>query len=191
LPLYHLIFTKPYSRILSGLINIFTEEGFLPAGRAANWNGRVQGGTHADMVLADGFVKSVHALSGATGRGELDSKIDWQEAYRAVMKDANVLPERNVDPVAFDGATKEGRGALDDYLSLRFITRNHTRSVSRGIEYPQNDFAIYSMAYGLKKPQEGVDQLRDRASWWLNQWNPTANATLQGIGTWNMESYRL
>ncbi|RMZ72345.1 glycosyl hydrolase [Pyrenophora seminiperda CCB06] len=183
LPLYHLLFTKSYSRILSGLISIFTEEGFLPAGRAANWNGRVQGGTHADMVLADGFVKSIHALSGETGRGELDSKIDWQEAYRAVMKDASVMPERNADAVAYDGATKEGRGALDDYLSLGFITRNHTRSVSRGVEYAQNDFAIYSMAYGLKKAQIDIDQLRDRASWWQNQWNPTANVTLEGRGT--------
>jgi predicted alpha-1,2-mannosidase len=183
LPLYHLIFTKPYSRILSGLISIFTEEGYLPAGHAANWNGRVQGGTHADMVLADAFVKGVHALSGEPGCGELDSGIDWQEAYRAVMKDANVMPERNVDPVAFDGATKEGRGALDDYLSLHFITRNHTRSVSRGVEYPQNDFAIYSMASGLQKTQDDIDQMRDRASWWQNQWNPTANTTLKGVGT--------
>ncbi|XP_014550633.1 glycoside hydrolase family 92 protein [Bipolaris victoriae FI3] len=202
LPLYHLIFTKPYSRILSGLISIFTEEGYLPAGRAANWNGRVQGGTHADIVLADAFVKSICALNGETGRGELDSTIDWQEAYRAVMKDASVMPERNVDPVAFDGATKEGRGALDDYLSLNFITRNHTRSISRGVEYPQNDFAIYSMAQGLDKPQETVDRMRERASWWQNQWNPTATTTLDGIGTftgfpgarnadgtWNLTAY--
>ncbi|KAJ5060680.1 glycosyl hydrolase family 92-domain-containing protein [Bipolaris maydis] len=183
LPLYHLIFTKTYSRVLSGLISIFTEEGYLPAGRAANWNGRVQGGTHADIVLADAFVKSIRALNGETGRGELDGTIDWQEAYRAVMKDASAMPGRNVDPVAFDGATKEGRGALDDYLSLGFITRNHTRSISRGVEYPQNDFAIYSMAQGLDKPQEMVDRMRDRASWWQNQWNPTANTSLDGIGT--------
>ncbi|KAH4854233.1 hypothetical protein HBI25_215970 [Parastagonospora nodorum] len=183
LPLYHLIFTKPYSRILSGLISIFTEEGYLPAGRAANWNGRVQGGTHADTVLADGFVKSVKALSGETGRGELGSRFDWQEAYRAVMKDANILPERNVDWVTFDGATKEGRGALDDQLLLHFITRNHTRSVSRGVEYPQNDFSIYSMITGLNKSQEVVDEFRNRASWWQNQWNPTANTTLKGVGT--------
>ncbi|CAN9144917.1 unnamed protein product [Alternaria sp. RS040] len=202
LPLYHLIFTKPYSRVLSGLISIFTEEGYLPAGRAANWNGRVQGGTHADIVLADGFVKSVRALNGEAGRGELDSAIDWQEAYRAVMKDANVMPERNLDPVAFDGATKEGRGALDDYLSLQFITRNHTRSISRGVEYPQNDFAIYSLAQGLNKSGDAVDQMRARSSWWQNQWNPTAKTTLDGIGTftgfpgarnadgtWNLTAY--
>lgn len=183
LPLYHLIFTKPYSRIISGLISIYIEEGYLPAGRAANWNGRVQGGTHADIVLADGFVKSVQTLSGQKGRGELDSTIDWEEAYRAVMKDANVMPEHNVDPVTFDGATKEGRGALDDYLKLHYITRNHTRSVSRGVEYPQNDFAIYGIANGLGKSGDTIQQFKDRASWWQNQWNPTANTTLKGLGT--------
>lgn len=147
-------------------------------------------------------MKSVRALSGETGRGELDRGIDWQEAYRAAIKDANEMPERNADSVAFDGATKEGRGALDDYLSLRFITRNHTRSVSRGVEYPQNDFAIYSMAHGLEKPQQAVDQMLDRASWWQNQWNPMANVTLEGMdmftgfpgprntdGTWNVTAY--
>ncbi|KAF2851113.1 glycoside hydrolase family 92 protein [Plenodomus tracheiphilus IPT5] len=202
LPLYHLIFTKPYSRILSGLISIFTHEGFLPAGRAANWNGRVQGGTHADIVLADGYLKSVRTLSGTPGRGELDAGLDWQEAYRAVMKDATEMPEHNVDPVTFDGATKEGRGALDDYLSLHYITRNHTRSVSRGVEYSQNDFAIYSMATALGMPNSTISQLRDRATWWQNQWNPSANTTLSGFGTftgfpaprnsdgsWNLTAY--
>ncbi|CBX98301.1 hypothetical protein LEMA_P097100.1 [Plenodomus lingam JN3] len=202
LPLYHLLFTNPYSRILSGLISIFTHEGYLPAGRAANWNGRVQGGTHADIVLADGYVKSVRSLSGQQGRGELDADIDWQEAYRGVMKDATQMPEHNVDPVTFDGATKEGRGALDDYLKLHYITRNHTRSVSRGVEYPQNDFAIFSMATALGMPNSSISQLKDRASWWRNQWNPDANTTLDGYGTftgfpaprnadgsWNLTAY--
>ncbi|KAH9879915.1 hypothetical protein J1614_001939, partial [Plenodomus biglobosus] len=202
LPLYHLIFTNPYSRILSGLISIFTNEGYLPAGRAANWNGRVQGGTHADTVLADGYLKSVRSLSGHQGRGELDVDIDWQEAFRALMKDATEMPEHNVDPVAFDGATKEGRGALDDYLKFHYITRNHTRSVSRGVEYPQNDFAIYSMASALGMANTTISQLRDRASWWQNQWNPDANTTLNGYGTftgfpaprnadgtWNLTAY--
>lgn len=43
MPLYHLLYTKTYANVLSGLISIFTNEGFLPAGRIANWNGRVQG----------------------------------------------------------------------------------------------------------------------------------------------------
>ena len=193
MPLYHLLYTNTYSRVISGLISIFTNEGFLPAGRIANWNGRVQGGTHADMVLADAFVKD---------SGELSASIDWQEAYRAVTNDANNLPIHNIDSVAFDGATKEGRGALDDYLPLHFITRNHTRSISRGVEYSQNDFAIYELARGLNQSNATISSYLDRATWWQNQWNPYANTTLSGIdtftgfpgarnsdGSWNFTAY--
>ncbi|KAH9836446.1 glycoside hydrolase family 92 protein [Teratosphaeria destructans] len=171
LPLYHLLYTTTYSRVIKGLISIFSNEGFLPAGRIANWNGRVQGGTHADMVLADAFVKD---------GGELDPSIDWQEAYQAVLNDANNPPEHNEDSVAFDGANKEGRGALDDYLSLHYITRNHTRSISRGVEYAQNDFALYSIAQKLPHtPDTDLSSFRSRASWWQNQWSPDATTSLR------------
>lgn len=183
MPLYHLLYTQTYSRVLSGLISIFTHEGFLPAGRIANWNGRVQGGTHADMVLADAFVKDVVAPSGQRGGGELGNGVDCDEAYKAVLNDADILPIRNEDSVAFDGATKEGRGALDDYLRLQFVTRNHTRSISRGVEYSQNDFAIYSMAKGMNRSE--TKHFRDRADWWQNQWNPDANTSLAGVGSFN------
>ena len=182
LPLYHILFTSSYKRIVSGLISIFTNEGSLPAGRIANWNGRVQGGTHADMVLADAFVKSVISPAGELGKGELGPSINWQQAYSAQQKDANIPPTRNVDPVCFDGATKEGRGALDDYLRLHYITRNHTRSISRGLEYSQNDFAIWSVAVGLNASASEIATYRDRAGWWQNQWNPSAITTLPGVG---------
>ncbi|SMR64573.1 unnamed protein product [Zymoseptoria tritici ST99CH_3D1] len=169
-PLYHLLYTPTYSRVLRGLIAIFTHEGYYPAGRSANWNGRVQGGTHADMVIGDAYVKNL---------GELSSSIDWQEAYRGMLKDADILPERNADTAAWDGATKEGRGALDDYLVLKYITRNHSRSLSRGVEYSQNDFAIYSVARKLSGVSASdIARFHDRASWWQNQWSSAANTSL-------------
>lgn len=179
--MYHLLFTDVYSRVVKGFISIFTNEGYLPAGRAANWNGRVQGGTHADTVLGDAFVKSVISPTGDVGQGELGS-IGWDEAYRAVLKDGDVAPDRNADSVAFDGATKEGRGALDDYLRLKYITRNHSRSISRGLEYPSNDFSIWAMSQGLNKSADDQRRYLDRASWWQNQWSPTANASLAALG---------
>ena len=136
------------------------------------------------MVFADAFTKSIQPLSGSLGLGELDT-IDWETAYKAMVQDANILPVHNVDSVAFDGATKEGRGALDEYLPLHFITRNHTRSISRGVEYPQNDFAIYSVASGLNKSATEITEYKDRATWWQNQWNPEANTTLAGVGNFS------
>ena len=133
------------------------------------------------MVLGDAFTKDVVSVTGQRGRGELGSNIDWHEAYKAVLNDATNLPARNEDPVAFDGATQEGRGALDDQLPLHYITRNHTRSISRGVEYAQNDYAIYSMAKGLNGSESST--FRDRAGWWENQWNPYANTSLEGVGS--------
>lgn len=197
MPLYHLLFTKTYARVVKGLINIFAFEGFLPAGRAANYNGRVQGGTHADIVLGDAFAKSVLSVVTSSssssleqqqqqgGLGELGADIDWAQAYAAMLQDADVLPERNADSVAFDGATKEGRGALDDYLRLGYITRNHSRSISRGLEYPQNDFAIWAVSKGLNASADEQARFLDRASWWENQWNANGTASLalgSGVG---------
>lgn len=101
-----------------------------------------------------------------------------------------------------DGATKDGRGALEDYLSLNFITRNNSRSISRGLEYPQNDFSIWTISNGLGKAGSEQDELLERSSWWQNQWNINANKTLEGVGdfigfpaprnadgTWNTTNY--
>jgi hypothetical protein len=84
----------------------------------------------------DGFVKRFYASS-----GELDSEINSQEAHRTVPNDATVMPERNTDPVAFDGATKEGRGhwtTISLFASSRatthavFLTASSTRgTISR------------------------------------------------------------
>ncbi|KAL1617841.1 hypothetical protein SLS54_007623 [Diplodia seriata] len=196
LPLYHLLYTPTYTRILKGLLNIFRHEGYLPAGRTANWNGRVQGGTHADTVLADAFVKSVRTLPSSPtnastvthGLNELAlSPADWATAYAALAKDATTPPTHNADPVAPDGATKEGRGALAEWRGLGFLTRNHTRSLSRGVEYAQNDFAVWSVAVGLNDSAvvDAGDAAtwRARADWWQGQWNPGANASLEGVGT--------
>lgn len=98
------------------------------------------------------------------------------------IKDATVLPDRNADSVTSDGATKDGRGALEDYLSLNYITRNNSRSISRGLEYSQNDFSIWAIAKGLAKADSEQDELLVRSSWWQNQWNIDANKTLEDVG---------
>ncbi|KAK7705807.1 hypothetical protein SLS64_007755 [Diaporthe eres] len=115
---------------------------------------------------------------------------------------ATVLPDRNADSVTSDGATKDGRGALEDYLSLNYITRNHSRSISRGLEYSQNDFSIWAIAKGLAKSDSEQNELLERSSWWQNQWHIDANKTLEDVGnftgfpaprnadgTWNTTDY--
>lgn len=129
----------------------------MPDGRSSNWNGETQGGSNADNILADAYVK------GVTG-------VDWESAFQAMRKDATVTPPNNQDPRAPDSSTRQGRGALPDWLKYNYITPDYSRAVSRGIEYAANDFAVYQVAKGLGKPK--ADMFLNRSRNWRNYYNP-------------------
>ncbi len=131
----------------------------MPDGRSSNFNGRTQGGSNADNVLADAFVKGL--------RGQ----IDWEAGFAAMQSDAEVVPPNNHDPSAPDSSTKEGRGALPDWLQYGYITPRFTRAVSRAVEYSANDFGLYQVASGLGKTEE-VGKYLNRSRNWRNHWDP-------------------
>lgn len=62
--------------MVRSLIDIYRFEGWLPDCRMDLCKGYTQGGSNADVVLADSFVK-----------GLVDG-IDWETGYEAVLKDA-------------------------------------------------------------------------------------------------------
>lgn len=82
----------------------------------------MQGGTNGDNVLADAYVKHV--------RG----KVNWSDAYAAMLKNAETVPPNNNDPRDPTGGTAEGKSALPDYKTLGYITPKFSRSVSRAVE---------------------------------------------------------
>lgn len=158
--LMHIISPMAYVEFLRSLIDIWRHDGYLPDGRSSNYNGRTQGGSNADNVLADAHVKGVQ------------NGIDWQDAYSAMVKDAEITPPNdNPDPMAPDSSTKEGRGALPDWLQYDFITTNYSRSVSRAVEYAYNDFGLYQVARGLGK-EDDAEKYLNRSKNWRNHWNP-------------------
>lgn len=61
-------------------------------------------------------------------------KINWDGAFSAMMKDAEVTPPDNSDPRDPTGGVAEGRSALPDWLKYGFITTRFSRSVSRAVE---------------------------------------------------------
>lgn len=134
----------------------------MPDARSSFWNGATQGGSNCDNVLADAYVKGV--------RGE----IDWDDGYSAMLTDAERTPPNNFDSRDPSGSTKEGRGALPDWLEYGFITPTFGRSVSRAVEYSVNDFAVYTVGTGLGHT-EAVTYL-DRSHNWRNHWNPAAES---------------
>ena len=161
--LWHLIQPTYYESMIRALIDIAKNDGFLPDGRSGDYNGLVQGGSNGDNVLADAYVKG---LRGA---------INWTEGYAAVKKDAEVLPYHDENPIDLQGSLKEGRGALDDWIPLGYVSADrNTRAVSKTVEYALNDFAVAQIAAG-EEPGDYDLYMRRSAGWQLS-WDPEAES---------------
>jgi predicted alpha-1,2-mannosidase len=162
--LFHIVQPEAYEEFIRSLIDIWRHDGFMPDARSSNFNGRVQGGSNADNVLADAYVKGV--------RGS----INWEDGYSAMRTDAEVVPPNNFDPKAPDSSTKEGRGALPDWLQYGYITPRFSRAVSRAVEYSTNDYGLHQVAAGLDKSTKASIYL-NRSRNWRNHWNPAATSS--------------
>lgn len=154
----HIIMPTRYEDFIRSLIDIWRHDGYMPDGRSSNFNGRVQGGSNADNVLADAYVKGVR------------DGINWEDGYMAMVKNAEVTPVNNDDYMAKDSSTKEGRGALPDWLERGYITTKYTRSVSRASEYAMNDFSLSQVAKGLAKTAD-FEKYLGRSRNWRNHWD--------------------
>lgn len=75
-PLITLLDPLSQTLMIRSLIDIYRFEGYLPDCRMDLCKGFTQGGSNADVVLADTFVKGF--MNG----------IDWETGYEAVVKDA-------------------------------------------------------------------------------------------------------
>lgn len=147
-PLITLIDPARQRDIVNSLINIGKRDGFMPDARSGNANGRTQGGSNAEIVLADAFVKGLDG-------------IDWEEGLKMMLKDAEVSPGANHEA--------EGRGGLEDYLRLGYIPQGIPRAGNRTVEYAYCDYAIYLVAKGLGKEDVARRYLRQSENW-KNLW---------------------
>lgn len=155
-PLLTLVHPERERDIVRSLVDIYRHEGYLPDGRSGNDNGRTQGGSNAEVVIADAFVKQLKG-------------IDYGAAYEAMVKDAEVPPAL---------PTQEGRGGLVDYKTKGYVSRASERSGNRTVEYSYDDFAIAEVAKGLGKTADYTKYAR-RANNWTNLWD--ASATDSGV----------
>ncbi|KAI0122452.1 glycoside hydrolase family 92 protein [Daldinia grandis] len=134
IPFLTLIDPDAVAEMIRSLIDTYRYEGWLPDCRMTFSKGYTQGGSNADVVLADGYLKGITA------------GIDWDVGYEAVIKDAEVEP--------FDWSS-HGRGGLESWKRLGYIPVQDldwkgfgtmTRSISRTLEYSYNDFVIAQMS---------------------------------------------
>jgi len=141
------------TRMIRSLIEIYRQEGWLPDCRMSLCKGFTQGGSNADVVLTDSYLKG------------LTDGIDWETGFEALLKDAEVEP---------GNWAVEGRGGLKSWKELNFIPTDDydpygvgpfTRSISRTVEYAYDDFCVAEMARGLGKQGE-YEKYVQRAEYW-------------------------
>jgi putative alpha-1,2-mannosidase len=157
------------SRMIRSLVDIYRHEGYLPDCRMSLCKGFTQGGSNADVLIADAYLKNV-------------SDVDWATAYEAVVKDAEVEPANwNV----------EGRGGLQSWKTLGYIPTDdfdpygiglHTRSVSRTVEYAYNDFCIAELAKRMGKDSD-YEKYIQRSSNWQNMFKADQRSYINGVDT--------
>ncbi len=152
-PLLTLIAPNRESAIVRSLVDIYRHEGWLPDARSGNYNGRVQGGSNAEFLITDAYVKGLQG-------------IDWTTAYAAELHDAETAPADHF---------KEGRGGLEDWHKLGYVSiEGSDRPGSVSMEYAANDYEIALLARGLGNTADYAKYLARSANW-KNLWDSTFN----------------
>ncbi|KAL4905945.1 hypothetical protein BDW74DRAFT_167579 [Aspergillus multicolor] len=170
IPFLTIVDPPAVTRMIRSLIDTQRHLGWLPDCRMSLCKGYTQGGSNADVVLADAYVKG------------LSEGINWEDGYAAVQKDAEVEP--------YDWSN-EGRGGLASWKTLNYIPVEDfdymgfgtmTRSVSRTLEYSYNDFTIAQMARGLNRTGD-AEKYESTSRYWQNLFRADQNSLLSGADT--------
>ncbi|KAF1969732.1 hypothetical protein BU23DRAFT_591437 [Bimuria novae-zelandiae CBS 107.79] len=169
-PLITLLDPRSQTAMVRSLLDIYKHEGKLPDCRMSFCKGFTQGGSNADIVIVDAYLKNVTA------------GIDWNLAYEALVSDAEVEPP-NWDI--------EGRGGLEAWKTLGYIpTENldldgvgtETRSISRTVEYAYNDFVIATLALALGHTAD-YNKYLGRSANFYNMYKPDQASFINGTDT--------
>jgi predicted alpha-1,2-mannosidase len=147
-PLITLIAPSRQVDIINALLDIYKYDGYMPDARSGNSNGRTQGGSNAEVLIADAYQKGLKG-------------INYHLALRAMLKDAVIPPGGN--------AEAEGRGGLYDYDRLGYVSDRYVRAGNRTLEYAFNDYCLAQVAKGLGRLGEYRTYL-EKSRNWMNLW---------------------
>ncbi|USP76580.1 glycoside hydrolase family 92 protein [Curvularia clavata] len=157
------------SVFIRSLLDTYKHRGWLPDCTMSTCQGWTQGGSNADNVLVDAYIKNV-----TTG-------IDWNLAYEAILNDAENEP--------FEWSY-QGRGGLTSWKRLNYIPAldfdpigfgTNSRSISRTLEYAYNDYNLAVLAHSLGK--DTAAKYFARASNWENLYKADQTSSINGSDT--------
>ncbi|KAJ9151257.1 Glycoside hydrolase family 92 protein [Pleurostoma richardsiae] len=169
-PLLSILDPQAQIEMLNSLLDMYKHEGWLPDCHMSLCNGWTQGGSNADVVLVDAYVKN------------LTNGVDWGLALEAIVNDAENEPlEWSI----------HGRGGLQSWKKLNYIPYldfdpvgfgTNSRSISRTLEYAYNDFCLATLADGLGKT-DLYNKYIARSTNWINLWKADQNSVINGNDT--------
>lgn len=148
MPLITLLDPDRQRDIVNSLLVIAKRDGYMPDARSGNANGRTQGGSNADVVIADALAKGLDG-------------IDYHAALDAMLKDGEISP-------GYDHEA-HGRGGLEEYKRLGYIPHGIDRAGNRTVEYSFNDWAIAQVAKALGDSAV-AERYMERSGNWRNLW---------------------
>ncbi|KAH6906323.1 glycosyl hydrolase [Coprinopsis sp. MPI-PUGE-AT-0042] len=148
-PLLGLHSPQDYAQIVETYVDGWRKLGWMPECRANNLQGWTQGGSSADNIVGH---FAMHYYNEAEKLG-----VDIQEAYAAMVTDAEVNPPEKYGYVPF---------AVLDTSS----TGRQTREGSRTLEYAFEDFALRQVALLLEKPED-VEKYTNMSLFYRNIWD--------------------
>ena len=151
-PLLTLIQPERQRDIMRSLVDTYQHTGWMADARIAGANGMIQGGSNADVLIADAFVKGIKG-------------IDYKSAYQAMIKNAEIDSPRS----AYEGRE------LGEYKTRGYLSMKYERSASRTVEYAYDDFCIATVAKGLGKTADYQKYLK-RSGNWMNLWDAETKA---------------
>ncbi|OTA99613.1 glycoside hydrolase family 92 protein [Hypoxylon sp. CI-4A] len=168
-PLLTILDPSAQVQMVNSLLDIYQHEGWLPDCHMSFSNGWTQGGSNADVVLVDAYVKNL------TG-------IDWELALEAIIQDAEV------EPLEW---AYHGRGGLQSWKDLLYIPYldfdpagfgTNSRSISRTLEYAYDDYCLATLAQGLGR-DDLYEQYVARSTNWQNLWKSDQDSVINGNDT--------
>jgi putative alpha-1,2-mannosidase len=169
-PLLTIIDPQSQTRMVRSLIDIYRHEGKMPDCRMTFCKGSTQGGSNADTVLVDSWLKGI------------GDDVDWEEGYKAMLSDAEDEPPN---------WSVEGRGGLESWKSLGYIPQDDfdpqgvgamSRTISRTVEYAYNDFNIATMAKFTNRTAD-YEKYIERSGNWKNLFKADQHSSILGGDT--------
>ncbi|KAK2613064.1 hypothetical protein QQS21_000994 [Conoideocrella luteorostrata] len=169
-PLLTVLDPHAQTQMVQSLLDMYKHEGWLPDCHMSMCKGWTQGGSNADVVLVDAYVKN------------LSTTIDWELALEAIVTDAEK------EPLEW---SHHGRGGLQSWRKYNYIPYldydplgfgTNSRSVSRTLEYAYDDFCLATLAGGLGRGDMQTKYMH-RSMNWQNLWKKDQTSIIKGQDT--------